>query len=99
MTDTQMLEPVDTKTQDAMKLAEALARMAERAKRVKFKMLKSGELMVTTGKTGKWKVRLGRDGVTYCTCPSWKYGAGYCKHLEAAKVQELAPLNKPKMRL
>jgi len=36
-----------------------------------------------------YEIRLGRDGVVYCTCPAWKFsskkrGGHTCKHLTRA---------------
>ena len=33
-----------------------------------------------------WEIKLGTDGVEYCTCPAWRFARGArksCKHLEA----------------
>ena len=45
--------------------------------------LKTVESRSTPGVS--YEVRLGKDGVVYCTCPAWKFsrGAKTCKHLRA----------------
>lgn len=43
----------------------------------------------------KYEMRLGKDGVVYCTCPAWKFsGTGNCKHL-AAFEGRLQPVRQP----
>jgi len=46
-------------------------------------ILKEVESRSTYGKT--YEIRLGKDGVVYCTCPAWKFSRGNktCKHLRA----------------
>ena len=31
---------------------------------------------------GVHEVRKGKDGVVYCTCPSWRFRGHHCKHVE-----------------
>ena len=60
--------------------------------------------------TGVYDIRLGRDGVAYCTCPQWRYRCaqtrhesgqrGACKHMAAATIvmhtgaERLSPLRR-----
>ena len=50
-------------------------------------VLKEIESRSTPGLT--YEMRLGRDGVVYCTCPAWKFSRGFktCKHLRAEGIK------------
>lgn len=65
-----------------------------------------GKLLATvTSKTNpgrKYEIRMGKDGVMYCTCHAWKFNKT-CKHLTGfmsevylkAKVNKPTPVNDP----
>ena len=53
-------------------------------------VVKVAEVASQTTDDNKYEIRLGADGVLYCTCPGWKFSKATprsCKHVQGLKEQ------------